>query len=158
MESRTVVLYAVAAVFALMGLVLRALPSRVEPPALPPVVALSATPDTVPTPPAQGDLARANPFSPERTAPAVRYAPSGAATRRAPPAATAATAAGRGLRLVGTLQTPSGTVALIDGDPATPGAEMYRAGDTVGDSRLISVGDSSVVLQGPLGRRVLRLP
>jgi hypothetical protein len=152
MESRTVVLFAVAAVFSLMGLVLRALPSRVEPPALPPVVAVSPTPDTLPAPLAKGDLARANPFSPVRAAPAVRYAPRGAATRRPQPAP------GQGLRLVGTLQTPSGTVALIDADPAAPGAEMYRVGDQVGDSRLISVDESSVVLQGPLGRRVLRLP
>lgn len=153
MESRTVVLYAVAAVFALMGLVLRALPSRVEPPDLPPVVAVSPTLDTLPAPPAQGDLARANPFSPERAPPAVRYAPGG---RPRPHVAT--TAPRPGFHLVGTFQTASGTVALIDADPATPGAEMYHVGDMVGDSRLISVDDTSVVLQGPLGRRVLRLP
>jgi len=156
MERRTVVLYAVAAVFALMGLAFRLLPPRIESPSLPPAVAVSPVPEIVPQTPAQGDLARANPFSPRRAPPAVRYAPAGTGTRR--PGVSAGTAPGRGPRLVGTLQTPAGTVALIDADPATPGAEMYRTGDAVGDSRLVSMDDSSVVLVGPHGRRVLRLP
>jgi hypothetical protein len=53
--------------------------------------------------------------------------------------------------------TVSGTAALIDANPGLPGAEIYQIGDVVAGRRIVAVLDSTVVLQGPTGRTVLKL-
>lgn len=100
------------------------------------------------------EIARLNPFTATRTPPPARYQPPGqaqvdtrAAVRAAAPPALYGIAAG-----------PDGTVALIDADLTIPGAELYRVGDRVRDARVVAITDSTVVLDGPTGRRVLTLP
>lgn len=96
-------------------------------------------------------------FNAEREPPASRYVPPEleAAPPEPPPAAPPPR---RSPRLFGVAVGPDGAVALIDADPRIPGAEVYRLGDTVGDARLVAVSDTAVILQGPSGRQVLRLP
>ena len=61
-------------------------------------------------------------------------------------------------RLFGITRGPGGAVAVIDADPAVPGAEIYRVGDQVRGGRVTAIGDSTVVLSRPSGPLVLRLP
>jgi hypothetical protein len=96
-------------------------------------------------------------FNAEREAPPSRYVPPELET--APPEPQPiATPPRRSPRLFGVAVGPDGAVALIDADPRIPGAEVYRPGDSVGDARLVEVSDTAVILQGPAGRQVLRLP
>jgi hypothetical protein len=90
-----------------------------------------------------------NILSPSREAPAAQPASSANGTPLPRPV--------RRLRLSGIVRGPDGIVALIDADPATPGAELYRLGDQVGAYRLEEATDSVVVLRGPSGTQVLRL-
>ena len=90
-----------------------------------------------------------NIFSPSRQAPATRQAPS----VDEPPLVRPP----RRLRLSGIVRGPDGIVALIDADPAIPGAELYRLGDQVGPYRVEEATDSVVVLRGASGTQVLRL-
>jgi hypothetical protein len=60
--------------------------------------------------------------------------------------------------LFGISRGPGGAVALIDADPAVPGAEIYEIGDAVRDGRLSAIGESTVTLTRPSGPLVLRLP
>jgi hypothetical protein len=48
-------------------------------------------------------------------------------------------------------------VALIDANPAIPGAEIYRLGDRVSIYRLEMISDTLVVLRSDSGVRRLRL-
>lgn len=156
------VLYAVAIALAAVGLGLRLFPSPVSGAAAPPIAVAALQPggDNVA---ASADLAdfqaivSANIFNQDRQPPAERYVPPELREEVAAPPPAQPTSAFR-MRLFGVVVGPAGTVALIDADPRIPGAEVYRPGDVVGDSRLISVGDSSVVIEGPTGRRVLSLP
>ena len=159
--ATTRVLYTVAIALAVIGLGLRLIPSPVSGSAAPPIAVAALQPgsDSVA---AGADLAAfqpivsANIFSQDRRPPAERYIPPELREETAPPPAQPRTAFR--MRLFGVVVGPAGTVALIDADPRIPGAEVYRPGDVVGDSRLISVSDSTVVLEGPTGRRVLSLP
>lgn len=60
-------------------------------------------------------------------------------------------------RLSGIVEGPDGFVALIDADPAFPGAELYRVGDSVGPFVLEQATDSTVVLRRGRATRTLRL-
>jgi hypothetical protein len=156
------VLYTVAIALAVIGLGLRLIPSPVSGSPAPPIAVADLRPggDSVA---AGADLAAfqpvvaANIFSQDRQPPAERYVPPELREQAAPPPPTQPTGGFR-MRLFGVVVGPAGSVALIDADPRIPGAEVYRPGDMVGDSRLISVSDSTVVLEGPTGRRVLSLP
>lgn len=154
-------LYAGALFLALAGLVLRLAPAAV-PRATAPQVAI-AQPEVEATPagtlPADsfGPIVAGNIFDQGRSPPEARYVPEELAARSEPPAREAAPAP-RGPRLFGVAVGPADAVALIDANAAIPGAEVYRVGDMVAGARLIEIGDTTVVLEGPEGRRVLRLP
>ncbi len=49
-------------------------------------------------------------------------------------------------------------MALIDADPAIPGAEVYRVGDRIGAARVVEIQETAVILEGPSGRSTLSLP
>ncbi len=74
-------------------------------------------------------------------------APSPAPIRNAP----------HGPRLYGVTLRANGAVALIDADPAVPGAEIYRVGDPIAGGRLVEIGAVSVVIERRSGRQVIRL-
>jgi len=157
----TRVLYAIAIALALVGLALRLVPPPVAGGSAAPIAVADLTPgaetaEPGPDPTAFQDIVTANIFSQDRQPPAERYVPPELQEQAPPPPAQPTT--GFRMRLFGVVVGPAGTVALIDADPRIPGAEVYRVGDAVGDSRLISVSDSAVVLEGPAGRRVLSLP
>lgn len=101
-------------------------------------------------------IVSANVFSASRSAPRVRYVPPDLEPPSQEPVSTRREPVRR-LRLFGTVVGPSGTAALIDADPAVRGAEIYQVGDVVDDQRIVAVSESTVVLQGPAGRAVLRL-
>jgi hypothetical protein len=154
-------LYTIAIGLALVGLALRLVPSPVSGRAAPPVALVDLTPGTTTGEPSADPtdfqaIVTANIFSQDRQPPAERYIPPELQEQLAPPPAQPTS--GFRMRLFGVVVGPAGTVALIDADPRIPGAEVYRPGDVVGDSRLISVSDSAAVLEGPTGRRVLTLP
>jgi len=155
-------LYAIAIALALVGLALRLVPSPVSGGSAPPitvadVAAGSTTVEPSADPTAFQAIVTANIFSQDRQPPTERYIPPELQEQAAPPPPAQPTTGFR-MRLFGVVVGPTGAVALIDADPRIPGAEVYQVGDAVGDSRLISVSDSAVVLDGPTGRRVLTLP
>jgi hypothetical protein len=96
-----------------------------------------------------------NIFSPDRAPPRTRYRPHGAEQAEAP-----SSAPGRKpprLRLFGVTLRTNGAVALIDADPAVPGAEIYRVGDPIAGGRLVEIGAASVVIERSSGRQTIRL-
>ena len=103
-------------------------------------------------------IVASNAFSASRTAPRTRLSPEGLRRDTQPAARPARKPAGFPARLYGITRGPGGAVALIDADPAVPGAEVYRIGDAVRGGRVAAIGDSTVVLTRPSGRLVLRLP
>lgn len=154
--------YVAAALFIVAGAALRLAPARVPTTVAPAAVAASAA--TPPLQPANADTKRyaaivaSNPFSADRVAPRARFVPEGmrrdtVAVARAPRKPREVTP-----RLFGITRGPGGAVALIDADPAVPGAEVYEIGDSVRDGRVAAIGDSTVTLSRPSGRVVLRLP
>jgi hypothetical protein len=156
----TSVLYTIAIALALVGLALRLVPSPVSGSSAPPVALVDLAPGTTTGEPSADPtefqaIVTSNIFSQNRQPPAERYIPPEMQEQVAP---LVQPTTGFRMRLFGVVVGPAGTVALIDADPRIPGAEVYRPGDAVGDSRLISVSDSAVVLEGPTGRRVLSLP
>jgi hypothetical protein len=154
----TRMLYAVAAVLAVVGLVLRFAPPRTGAGRHTGVqdtrVDSAAVKAPLETPGTGALIVGGNIFSVSRSAPRVRYLPSDLSPSR-PAARQAGPRSGPGLKLVGTI---SGTAALIDADPAVRGAEIYRIGDLVRGKRIAAVSESTVVLDGPAGRTILRLP
>ncbi|MBA3760867.1 MAG: hypothetical protein H0X07_10075, partial [Gemmatimonadales bacterium] len=153
MQRITRLLYGLAAVLLLAGLVLRVAPAPTKP-ARPPVAPSSKPVDgtrkTAAEAPAIGAaIVSANVFSASRSAPRVRYVPPDLAPSSPEPVSTQQRPPVRRLRLFGTVVGPSGTAALIDADPAVRGAEIYQVGDVVDDQRIVAVSESTVVLQGP---------
>jgi hypothetical protein len=154
------ILYAIAAVLVAAAAALRLMPPAIPLPAVPPTD--SVAPLAARDPSAQAaallsfeEIVRANMFSPDRQAPRERYIPPElriAATAARPPGPRVPR-----LQLFGVATGPSGAVALIDANPAIPGAEIYRLGDRVGIYRLESISDTLVVLRGDSGARRLRL-
>lgn len=151
--GRITILYAASALLGVAGIVLRVVPPRLPAPELvPPVL----PPDPAPVDPAAraaalltyASITQADLFAPDR-GPATRV-------RRAAPAIRPA-APGASLRLFGVASGAAGAVALIDADPAIPGAEIYRTGDRVAGYTISTIADTLVVLDGPAGRRVLTL-
>jgi len=160
-DARTA-LYTLAGIFAVLGVALRLLPAQVDTPSAPPVTVASLQPGPSASEQAEAllsyqEIVRANPFSAERQPPESRYVPPDLVQEPAEQP-TARPAPRRAPRLFGVAVGPDGAVALIDADPAIPGAEVYRPGDLVGTARLVEVRDTAVVLDGPDGRQVLTLP
>ena len=155
-------LYLAATLFAAAGAALRFAPvPAVEVSGAGPVASRAAMLPR-PGPPADpkryAAIVGSNAFSPGRTAPAERFVPEGL-RRETKPAARAPRKPAEPLaRLFGISRGSGGAVALIDADPAVPGAEVYRVGDAVRGGRLTAIGDSTVVVSRPSGPLVLRLP
>ncbi|MDQ3674130.1 MAG: hypothetical protein M3365_07130 [Gemmatimonadota bacterium] len=97
-----------------------------------------------------------NIFAPERAPPRARYRPRGAGEVEGASPATASRSS-PALRLFGVTLRANGAVALIDADPAVPGAEIYRVGDAIAGGRLVEIGPASVVIERSTGRQVIRL-
>jgi hypothetical protein len=157
----TRLLYASAAMLLLLGLVLRVAPAPVgaaqvaSPAREAPAAAHVAKPRVGSE--AETPIVNGNIFSPDRSAPKVHYTPPDLARPPQPARPAKVRPVSSGLRLLGTVVGPSGTAALIDADPAIPGAESYGVGDRVGRRRIVAVSESTVVLDGTGGRLVLRL-
>jgi len=160
-EKITRLLYGLAAVLLLGGLTLRVAPAPAGSPR--PAAAPSSRPGDGPpktlgeVPASEAAIVSTNVFSLSRAAPRVRYVPPDLAPPASEPASSRRTRPVQRLRLFGTVVGPSGTAALIDADPAVRGAEIYQVGDLVDGQRIVAVSESTVVLQGPAGRAVLRL-
>ena len=71
----------------------------------------------------------------------------------APPAPRSAD----GPRLYGIIPGPDGPVALLRLDSPGTAALPYHVGDHAGRYRVVSIGDRDVVIDGPAGRRTLRM-
>ena len=161
MERITRILYGLAAVLLLTGLALRIAPVPAESgrptpaPSYPPGDGPPKTPGEVPA--NDSAIVSGNVFSLSRSAPRVRYVPPDLAPPASEPETSPRARPGQRLRLFGTVVGPSGTAALIDADPAVRGAEIYQVGDQVDGQRIVAVSESTVVIQGPAGRAVLRL-
>jgi hypothetical protein len=161
MKRATRVLYGIAALLLLGGMVLRVAPApagSARPAAAPSSKPGNGSPKTLGETPATGAaIIRANVFSASRSAPRVRYMPPDLAPAAQESASAPQTPPVQRLRLFGTVVGPLGTAALIDADPAVRGAEIYGVGDTVDGRRIVAVSESTVVLDGAAGRLVLRL-
>jgi hypothetical protein len=158
MERMTRLLYGIAALLLLLGLVLRIVPASVganqRVAARTPESGIKSRRAVSETSAAEAVIIEGNIFSASRAAPRVRYTPPDLAPSAQKPARARPRPGSAGLRLFGTV---SGTAALIDADPAVPGAEVYQVGDVVGGRRIVAVSESTVVLEGAAGRIVLRL-
>lgn len=98
-----------------------------------------------------------NIFSPERVPPRVRFVPPSSEPVEPIVAVPVAPSAPPLPRVFGITLRASDSTALIDADPRVPGAEIYRVGDEIGDAIIVEISDSVVVIDGPRGRRSLRL-
>ncbi|HEX2217460.1 MAG TPA: hypothetical protein VHG35_01555 [Gemmatimonadales bacterium] len=154
--------YVASGLFIVAGAALRLAPVRVPTTPARAVVATSAA--TPPLQPARADTKRyadivaSNPFSADRVAPRARFVPEGLRRDTVPVARAPRKPREVAPRLFGITRGPGGAVALIDADPAVPGAEVYEIGDPVRDGKVAAIGDSTVTLSLPSGRVVLRLP
>jgi hypothetical protein len=157
MERISRLLYGIAAILLLVGVALRVVPAPVGAHQEVPTGETESTTvrgetsrDAAGT---DAGIVKGNIFSASRSAPRERYTPPDlVASRDTAPARPRPEVPG--LRLFGTV---SGTAALIDANPAVPGAEIYQIGDMVAGKRILAVTESTVVLEGPAGRAVLRL-
>ena len=109
------------------------------------------------------DIILYNLFSPSRTAPSRRYAGSNAEDQGSVADANEAamsSAAGFSPILVGTAvsERPGETRALLQLIASDPTPRLYAIGDRAGGYSVVSIDARSVVLTGPRGRVVLRLP
>ena len=109
------------------------------------------------------DIILYNLFAPSRSAPSRRAASSGMASgQAAAPGGDVEMQPGMGFQpaLVGTAVSdrPGETRALLQLDPADPAPRLYAVGDQAGGYRVVSITAREVVVTGPRGRIVLRLP
>ena len=109
------------------------------------------------------DIILYNLFSPSRTAPSRRYAGSSVEVRGQMPDANDAgmsPAAGFSPVLIGTAVSgrPGETRALLQLIASDPTPRLYAVGDRAGGYSVVSIDARAVVLTGPRGRVVLRLP
>jgi hypothetical protein len=154
--------YFAAATFTAGGTALRLAPASA--PEVTGTASVAAGTPGVPPRPSFADSQRyaavvaANAFSASRTAPETRFIPEGLRKEAPPVVREPRKPREVPVLLFGISRGPGGAVALIDADPAVPGAEVYRLGETVRDGRLTALGDTTVVLTRPSGRVVLRLP
>ncbi len=158
--TRTRTLWFVAGGLSALALLLYLVPTSVATADLPPAESsLAQTSGSRATDPesslAFDAIVERNIFSPDRAPPPSRYVPPGGS---APAETSPVRGAPAPVRLFGIAVGPDGAVALIDADPDIPGAEIYRVGDVVRGARVTAITDSTVVLAGPAGQSVLRLP
>jgi hypothetical protein len=148
-------LWGAAVAFALAGIALRLAPAA-TPASDAPVIPAVETVTAASAPAGADSVVGTNMFGANRSAPIVRFTPRGMVSSP-PPAAAPAPAP---LRLYGITVTGDGALALIDGDPRTRGAEIYRVGDRVRKYRILAITDSTVALLADSGGKplVLHLP
>ena len=161
------VMRAVAVAFFLLGVLLLFAPTStdVAPRAVPESSALAATP-------AEGraaadslaeDIILYNLFTPSRTAPTRRYAGPNVAAAGGMTDVNgepSSPAAGFMPVLIGTAvsERPGETRALLQLIASDPTPRLYGVGDRAGGYSVVSIDARSVVVTGPRGRVVLRLP
>lgn len=109
------------------------------------------------------DIVLYNLFSPSRTAPSRRYTGSSAEDQGQVPDANdgaMSPAAGFSPVLIGTAvsERPGETRALLQLIASDPTPRLYAVGDRAGGYSVVSIDARAVVLTGPRGRVVLRLP
>ena len=153
---------AVAAV--LLGVAFMVAPTNVDvaPLALPePGVDTMMSPARVQADSITEDIILFNLFTPSRTAPARRYtAPSVAGGGMPDENESATPYGGFSPVLIGTAVSdkPGETRALLQLLATDPTPRLYGVGDRAGGYRVVSIDARAVVLNGPRGRIVLRLP
>jgi hypothetical protein len=159
-------LYAGAVGFGLLAIALRLAPvphaSAVLPAKVPEAAERPALHGLKEDPAPYGAIVANNIFSPSRAPPAVRFTPNrptGLAPPPPPPKPKPSPKrASPAIRLVGITKGSKGALALIEADPKTKGAELYRVGDRVAGARISAIDDSTVFIARPQGRLMLRLP
>lgn len=108
------------------------------------------------------DIILYNLFSPSRTAPSRRYSAQSVAGGEAPGENDESMAPSSGFSpvLVGTAvsERPGETRALLQLLATDPTPRLYGVGDRAGGYSVVSIDARAVVLNGPRGRVVLRLP
>lgn len=168
MPSLRRLLGSLAAALAAGGILLAVVPAGAGVGPLP--VALAPVPAGDPVDAAIADslaeeVVLANLFAADRRPPASRYTPPELGGDPAGPDATEplpdeapAMAGSLEPLLFGTIVRDSGSLALLQFDPSAAGPRLYRAGDRDGPWRIVSIAAREVVLAGPAGRLVLRLP
>ena len=108
------------------------------------------------------DIILYNIFSPSRTAPARRYTSQSVAGGSAPDDNSESMAPSGGFSpvLIGTAvsERPGETRALLQLLATDPTPRLYGVGDRAGGYSVVSIDARAVVLNGPRGRVVLRLP
>lgn len=158
-------LIAFAALLLGLGFMVAPTTADVAPVALPE----QASDSTIPSPvrvPADSiteDIILYNLFSPSRTAPSRRYAAQTVSgTSMAPDESNASVAPSSGFApvLIGTAVSgrPGETRALLQLIAGDPTPRLYAVGDRAGGYSVVSIDARAVVLAGPRGRVVLRLP
>jgi hypothetical protein len=107
------------------------------------------------------DIILYNLFSPSRTAPSRRYTAQSVASGGAPDEnASASPYSGFSPVLIGTAvsERPGETRALLQLLASDPTPRLYAVGDRAGGYSVVSIDARAVVLSGPRGRVVLKLP
>lgn len=153
-----------AAVSAATGGVLWILPASGVAPSLAAMpIATMALPIVASNPEVAEEIVVANVFSASRTAPSTRYTPgegpteaSGTMTLVDEPMADAEGTTG-GPRLLGTVVSPDGPLALLQLNPALSTSRLYAVGDEDAGYRIVSITPRVVVLRSAGGRVTLRL-
>ena len=159
------VMRVIAVVAGLLGLGFMVAPTDVEvtPLALPEYGAdTMMTPARVQADSITEDIILYNLFSPSRTAPARRYTAQSVAGGGAPDENDYSSAPSSGFSpvLIGTAvsERPGETRALLHLLATDPTPRLYGVGDRAGGYSVVSIDARAVVLNGPRGRVVLRLP
>lgn len=165
MGRMTDVMRVIAVAAALLGLGFVVAPTNVD---VAPLAAPAYNPDTMMDPasvPADSiteDIILYNLFSPSRTAPARRYTAQAVAGGSVPDDDDESTAPSSGFSpvLIGTAVSdrPGETRALLQLLATDPTPRLYGVGDRAGGYSVVSIDARAVVLNGPRGRVVLRLP
>ena len=106
------------------------------------------------------DIILYNLFAPSRTAPSRRYASTEGGSNGMDDPGPPPTSNGFSPELVGTAvsERAGETRALLRLSASEPGPRLYAVGEKAGGYTVVSIDARSVVLAGPKGRVVLRLP
>lgn len=165
MGRMTDVMRVIAVMAALLGLGFMIAPTSVDvaPLALPALGAdTMMTPARVPADSITEDIILYNLFSPSRTAPSRRYTTQSVVNPGGAPdeSGTMAPSSGFSPVLIGTAvsEKPGETRALLQLLASDPTPRLYAVGDRAGGFSVVSIDSRAVVLNGPRGRVVLRLP
>ena len=163
MGRLTDVMRVIAVVAALLGLGFMVAPTTVD---VAPLALPAHSADTMMTPARVSadsiteDIILYNLFSPSRTAPSRRYTTQSVVNQGGAPDESVAPSTGFSPVLIGTAvsERPGETRALLQLLANDPTPRLYAVGDRAGGYSVVSIDSRAVVLNGPRGRVVLRLP